>query len=109
MIFTTGFGLAALACHVLAREMAPDARMESKYRSGAFMEQMMAQKEVQLDSTVELSEANLTEYRQLFLGSVKLARTTRSSIQRSMIQSNVSMALQLQFLATQTIRSAAIM
>jgi hypothetical protein len=50
MIFTTGFGLVALASRVLAREMAPEAGTESMYRSGAFMEKMMAQKEVQLDS-----------------------------------------------------------
>jgi hypothetical protein len=58
MIFTTGFGLVALASQVLAREMAPEARTESMYRSGAFMQQMMAQKEVQLDTTIELSEVN---------------------------------------------------
>ena len=47
MLFHAGLGLLAFAGQALAKEMAPDANTESFYSSGAFMKQMMAQKEVQ--------------------------------------------------------------
>jgi hypothetical protein len=107
MLVAKALGLIALTSHVLAKEMAPNSRTESLYRSGAFMQRMMAQKEVH-PIIIYLRKINLTESRQRLLDNGQPARTSRPNIQKLTVPSHASMAWQLQFLGTQTTRSAAI-
>jgi hypothetical protein len=46
MLYATAYWLIALSGHALAKEMAPDSRLEAQYSSGAFMAKLMAEKEV---------------------------------------------------------------